>query len=889
MTLLNHCTSRPLLALILTSATLGCRDSKEGRDTSPTTDTPDLTEVLGDGHSRAGVVTDETALFGGISAEGQAGDVKLYNNRVQFVIQAPGESSYYVGYGGSVIDADIVRPAGQPGQDLIDDGSMMVGLGRMFNAETVEVISDGTGGGAAVVRATGTIEPLTILTGTLEAAGIIQDRDATIVTDYILEPDSWLLRLESTVLWEDLTTPVQLADMAFVAGDISSPYKHRAGHSGGSPDTYGWDAIVGDRNEVAFALMQGPEDGEFSANSVLEIVGSLGPLLIGSNPTIDLSEGDEVQWTRYWGVGPDIGTLTNEWYGHQGTDVEMVSGQVAGDGAGVSGARVHVLDSEGLPITMALTTSDGHFEASVPTDTAAQVVAESRGPGVYFDGQPGAGWYAPYAAPVIRQATLDTIESGAPPVAFSPGFGVGAAVDAGVDLTLDLTPPGMLNVTVEDNGPAVVRVAFAGGDHEGVDAALVPGRPNGYAAWLYIRDGEGSMPLEPGTYEVVVHRGPTHEAHQETIEVLSNESVSVSASLEASIDTDGFRSLDPHSHGAPSGDGAISMEGRLAVSAAHGLDVHFGTDHDHVADYRVLLAPMGLATHLASVVADEVSPSMRGHHNAYPLETVEDAVNGGALRWWQNWLEWGTTEGLYGFIRSMRSDGDILIQANHPSSSAGLFSNAGWHLESGSIRQPSRWSEDFDAFEVLNDGGYSSVVPYYLDMLNRGLSPTPVGVSDSHTHASGVGENRTWVPMELADIRDLNNDHIRDAIRHSGTIASFGPLFIPTIDGAWAPGGSFDGAVTVDVELRTPSWMVVDTLHVFENGIETQTIAFEGESTATVQLDPELDTVVVLTVDGSTDMAPVYPGHRPWALAQAFFVDVDGGGWTPPLPALTLD
>ena len=124
MTLLNHCTSRPLLALVLTSLSLGCPGSKEGQGTSPTTDTPDLTEALGEGQSRAGVVTDETALFGGISAEGQAGDVKLYNSRVRFVIQAPGESNYYVGYGGSIVDADIVRPAGQPGQDLIDDGSV---------------------------------------------------------------------------------------------------------------------------------------------------------------------------------------------------------------------------------------------------------------------------------------------------------------------------------------------------------------------------------------------------------------------------------------------------------------------------------------------------------------------------------------------------------------------------------------------------------------------------------------------------------------------------------------------------------------------------------------------------------------------------------------------
>ena len=107
-----------------------------------------LSERLESGQVRAGVVVDDEALFGGVSAEGAVGDIKIYNDRVQFVIQAPGTSHYYVEAGGSVIDADIVRPFGQPGQDLIDESSAMVGLGRMFHANTVEVLNDGTNGEA---------------------------------------------------------------------------------------------------------------------------------------------------------------------------------------------------------------------------------------------------------------------------------------------------------------------------------------------------------------------------------------------------------------------------------------------------------------------------------------------------------------------------------------------------------------------------------------------------------------------------------------------------------------------------------------------------------------------------------------------------------------------
>ncbi len=873
----------PMRFLVL--AALGCGDTDKKPDPSEAP-AVDLTEVLEDSEARAGIVTDEAALFGGISAEGRLGDIKIYNSRVQFVIQAPGDSSYYIGYGGSVADADIIRPTGQPGQDLIDDGCTMVGLGRMFNADSVTVINDGQDGEAAVVRATGGVSPLTILTGTLEANGLIQDRDVKITVDYILEPDSHLLKLESTVEWMDESTPIQLADMIFVAADVASDYKDTVGRDGPNPGTYGWTAMLGDRNEGALAILQGPELREFTANSVLETIGDLGPLLLGSNPTVQMEEGDTTTWVRYWGVGPDIATIAGDWYSELGMESEIIDGSVTAGGSAVPGARVHILDSDNRPISMAVADEDGQFEAHVPAGAAEVVIAESRGPAIYFDGEPGAGWYAPYAAPAVREQTLATTADGALPIPQSPGHGIGTEVEAGRDLELELTAPGTLDVQIADNGPAVVRVAFASADPVPSMPAIAHRRPDGQATWGFVKDGQMSLPLEPGLYTVVVHRGTTHEAFTGEIEIQSGETTTVEADLVQSMDTTGFRSIDPHSHAAPSGDGSISMEGRLTVTAAHGVDIHVGTDHDHVADYRVLLEPMGLDQRLASVVANEVSPSLRGHHNAYPLETVEGEANGGAFRWWETWREWATTSGFHEWIRAMDSDGRIIIQANHPTSTSGLFNNADYDPTTGTIARMSHWSSDFDAMEVLNEGGYSSVFPYYIDLLNRGLNPTPIGVSDSHDHIEGMGVNRTWIRLELDTISSLTNDHVRTAILDSGTIASFGPLLVPTIDGDWAPGTTHTGAVDLEVDVRTPSWMTVDTLHVFENGTETSTLALEGSS-ATIRLEPDSDAVYVITATGSEDMSPVYPGKTPWALAQAIFIDADGDGWTPPLPALT--
>ena len=872
------------LLLLLTS----CSKEKTG-DGDTAVAAPDLTESLNSGEVRAGTVTDERALFGGISAEGQAGDFKIYNDRVQFIIQSTRAGDYYVEYPGSVIDADIVRPENQVGQDLIDDAGTMVGLGRMFDADSVKVIADGSDGTAAIIRAKGQLSPLMLLTGTLESDELIQPRMVEITTDYILEPDSWLLRMDTHVLWKDVATPVQFADMAFMAFDITSGYKHHSGRGGDSPATYGWTSIMGDQNELTLAIMQGEDYGEFKANAVLDTLVDLGPLLIGSNEAVTVNEGDELEWSRYMGVGAALSTLTDEWHLRRGDATETIGGSVQSNGAGLAGVRVHILDSDGGAITMALTDEDGKYSASVPVGSAIHVMADSRGTGVYYDREPGAGWYSPYAADEIRSQTLHSLEHGAQPITFNPGYGISELTPAGADVLLNLTPPGTLQVQITDGETAVVKVNFTEADPVTAHPSLVASRPSGSMAWLYIRDGEGSIPLEPGTYSIVVHRGTLFEAHVETITIESGTTTEVTATLEQSVNPNGLWSLDPHSHGSPSGDGSISMEGRLTVHAAHGVDVHFGTDHDHVADYRVLLEPLGLNEHLASIVADEVSPTLRGHHNVYPLESVPEKVNGGAFPWWSTWKDWVTTEGLYKSMREMATHGDIIVQANHPTSTSGLFANADWSAGSGVVRTGTHWSDDFDAFEVLNDGGYASVVPYYFDMVNRGMRPAPVGVSDSHSHRGGVGENRTWAPINIEEITELTNDHIRQAIQSSGVIASHGPIIDARVAGQWAPGGDFAGPITLDVTVSGPSWMPIDSLEVYANGELSTTLEIESGETVNIELNPEVDTAYVLITSGTGDMSPVYTGQRPWALASALFVDADGEGWEPPLPSLIVE
>jgi hypothetical protein len=330
--------------------------------------------------------------------------------------------------------------------------------------------------------------------------------------------------------------------------------------------------------------------------------------------------------------------------------------------------------------------------------------------------------------------------------------------------------------------------------------------------------------------------------------------------------------MDSHVHAAPSPDGAVTMEERLVVAAALGLDFHIATDHEHIGDYRPLLQPLGLAGRLASVPGNEMSSLLRGHMNLLPLEPDPELPNGGAFLWYER--EFASTCDEFAQIRDWHPD--ALLQANHPKS--GLASAAGW--TPGHIAHPESWCEDFDLVEVAN-GGRVSAEDFYLDLVRRGLLVAPTSASDSHSHLGGsFGMARSLVHCGTTTALDCDADLLSTALRERRTIASVGPF----LDTSLEPGALLVGPQRLDVEVLAPSWILVDTLSLLRDGEVVEVVA--GTS-ASFDLDPGVDAVYHVKATGSSGMWPVV-GHAPWALSSGFFLDAEGDGWTPPLPALLI-
>lgn len=837
-----------------------CRGSDGDR--TETLPPVDLTVALAPGQARAGVVGDESALWGGISAEARRGDLKLYNDRVRFAIQAARDGSYYVRQGGHVIDADIVRPPDQPGADLVDEWAPMIGLGRLIDAVEVEVVDDGRESGVAVVRATGGESPLELLEGAIEAPGaLIEDYGLKVEHTYRLPADSWLLEVTTKVTATDTEALFNAGDVLMGAFDAADWWGPGRGYSGADSTPRGWNGYVGQRNEGAIGLFSATSEplGTAGLEALSELIDAAGAF--ESEPT-RLAPGESREWTRYYGVGPDFATLTDAWLLATGQATEEVSGVVTNADGPVAGARVTVVVG-GEPFTLAFTDSDGGWSALVPQGADATWVVDGTGTGWFFDLPPGAPHHSPYTAGPPRAQALAALEHGALATPLAEGLGT-AEGDAPLGVAASL------RVVDADGGPFELRLQPLD-PRPDQDPRFVRERPSTLAGWTV--DGDVTVAVPAGRYQAIVHRGPRFERHISEIDLVAGQTAELPVELPQAFDHPGWMWGDPHVHGSPSADTDVPMEHRLIGMAACGVQLHFGTDHDHIADYTVLLEPLGLTGTLNSVVATEMSPVVRGHLNLYPLTPRGDRPNGGAFPWWATQVA-STTEET-DLLRErhggpLTENSGFVIQSNHPTAGLPSFAN----YEDGVPGRPEFFSSDLDAIEVLNAGDTDHLA-YYLDFVNHGLALAPTGTSDTHGMFSGApGFNGTYIGLGTDDPGAYTNDALREAFLHLRTMPSNGPFLDLSID----PGRTVSGPATLEVTAKSSSWARVDRLELYRDGVLVETVA---GSHAVFLLAPEVDASYIVMGAGDTSMAPIH-NRTPWVMSAAIRIDVAGDGWTPP-------
>ncbi len=451
-------------------------------------------------------------------------------------------------------------------------------------------------------------------------------------------------------------------------------------------------------------------------------------------------------------------------------------------------------------------------------------------------------------------------------------------------------------VTVVDASGALAP--FAGG------VGSSPGRAVRQGV-VYTVDGDASVRLPAGEYEVFGGRGFEYSLASRRVKVVAGPSVGVELEIEREVPTEGWVAVDPHIHTKSfSGHGDATVEERLVTIAGEGIEVPIATDHNHHADYEDHAEKAGLGTKsrwYTPIRGNEFTTKL-GHFNVFPVRKGEPVPKADITSWKE------VAARLRGLSETQ------VIQLNHPRDIFNGFQPLGpGQIDGLTGEQVGPHLFEFDAVEVANSGSLQNEIMVsvrdWMALVNRGHRVTATGSSDSHEVSRYiVGQGRTYVRAGDANVADISKEEVYRGFKEGRAVVSMGLFCDVTVGAKYGPGEvvpkdalGFGGSVTVDAVVYGPRWVQADRVELFVNGHSwgSREIApVDGVKKAAVRwtlqgLRSDAAVVVVATGPGVTQ--PYWDLPRPYqatsthhvsrvlSLNNPVFVDVDGdGGFTAP-------
>ncbi len=815
-----------------------------------------LFSQVGSGAS-AKVIASASDLIGGNFAQARNGDVVMANDRLKVAIEQPNRSIAPSAYGGAIIDADLVRSSG-PGRDEFGKMAPIYAFGRTINVSRVEILSDGTSGGAAVVAATGTdavvdyINVSNVITHYLGNVQLVTDPNADLpllaTTYYVLSPGESRVRVLTAFCNQGKSAITMEVGDLLDQGGVSELFNPSGctktlGNEGCLIDPSPWFGYQADGVAYGYRAYTIPDPTKPSVSALLYQSGVAATVIDAKDQTGVLSwvdatathrpgafgvlAGDHHAFVRDFFVGRDLAEISSAMLAIDAAAKSRLTVAVTtAQGTPAVGARVAVKEAvSGTPVTVMVVDDQGHAKADVP-------------PGDYLiaAGQPG--------TPILPFTAL-TVGAGAPA---SASFQLGATRSVSVTVHDPFQAPLTARVMVRcPNGPCA-------------------NVPTDYRPWKDVEDqpsdlqaigfasGDGKVTLQvpAGQYEVLVSRGLEYSAFPDTfptrgqaIDVTTGDAT-VDATLAHVVDTTGWMSADLHVHAAGSPDSAVANSERALSFAAEGVDVLVSTDHDVITDYAPLVRDLGLSSQLTSMIGCEITPFDFGHHNAFPL-IRGDTPNGGAFDWAGGDGPTLRLDQVYAGVRAAHPD--AVIQMNHPRGGIGgsmtqlkIDTLTGvTHADPATFRQvanPAATPTDtklfdpgFDAFEVMNGTGASlAVLNDWMTFLSRGLVKTATGVSDTHYARAVVGGyGRTFLHLGVDQPAQFTTAAFTQALRAHDVSISSGPFMTMTaqrLDTSGQPVGSPVGlggtvslaafqTIALTVDVQAPEWMQFDSIELY--------------------------------------------------------------------------
>lgn len=717
------------------------------------------------------------------------------------------------------------RTVGTTSDDVFDLYAPRIGFNTL-HAETVAVIRDGSDGGPAVIRAEGTDMPAAYFVG-VAGEQAFQPKGLTVWLEYRLGPDSDFVEIV-TFIQNDTEDPISTQRGDLLAfGDRAIDFREGSGLDAQvSNEPFHWIAAAGPGHSFAWVVPDEPLDSLSSAFG---------------NPPWELTQTDSmvlepggrvVHFGRMFiGDGSVDGVVTRarQYLVKPAGDPREVT-VVDADGQPVVGRWVEVNSEDEEPVTAGRTDDDGTVTLHIPDGPYAFVIRGVVGGGEIEE---------------TRDVSADALD-----------FEVPTAATVRVETTVD-------------GSPAIAAVTAAGVEGASYEGAL-------------------EFQMMPGEVPILVEKGPEYDQASTTVTAVAGEVVTAQLNLTRELDTTDWIAGDFHQHMEPSSDSTVNVGPRILDNIAQGIELLVPTDHDVVTDLVPYIGELGLGEVLSTFPGAELSPSI-AHTNAYPLPWDATLPGRGTVP--LAVLEDGeprrrTVPELIAAARQLPTD--PVIQINHPRDSSGLFEHVDFDPELGPDAVDNRWwTTDFDAMEVIN-GDECLEYKDWSGLWNAGLTPTPIGSSDSHGLWGDAGSDRTYLYMPAVAPGEVGADDARDAVR-DGRVVVAGHAFIEFTDGT-LPGDSLTDTtgqpVDFGLKVQSPSWASIDQIQVVVNGEITQEVDVTPVSGI-------LDFDGTVSVDEADDFWVSFLAAGPdgnYAFTNAVRVDRDGDGFVAPGPKpLQLD
>lgn len=770
------------------------------------------------------------------------GDYLLINDKIAVYIEAPGVSDGYQPFGGDILALERVLDDGKPaGRSKF--GETIASLSRqVLAAESVSVLSDGSDGKAAVIRASGQLRNLPFL----ESFGSVlsAEYDFPFALDYILEPGAESVKVRLNLIntqAEDLPLYRQQLFVLFHSSRAQMFVQNS-----------GYDDLDGETEWIGY------DSGDWSF-AIRMLTGAFTPIIGRSGAVIGRGSGLEVK-----GCSPLTVDYLEYVVGGEHSDGlgevlrrtlkqpawRAVSGTVTdGNGAKVAGAWVHALSAKNEYLGRTLSDAQGNFTIHLPNDVA-QLQASK------------------YAQIPSAKRTVLTAET---------------------SVSLQLPASGTLSVTAKDKDSGVALP---------VRIQVIPmTAPTALPASYGVRDevggrivqefavsGSASLAIPPGKHRVIVSRGYEWEILDQTVTIEAGKTVELKPELVHSVDSNGVMCADFHIHSYFSADSSDDVEYKVKGAIADGLEVPVSSEHEYIIDFQPIVQKLGLTRWAFGMPSEEFTTFSWGHFGIIPIFPRPDSPNRGAVEWTGK-----KPPEVFRTIAQLPEKPVLIV--NHPRSDSvqGYFTASSFDRTTVS-GDPEIYSDEFGALEVFNDSDFednrSQIVQDWFALLNSGKKVWAVGSSDSHgLRTSPTGYPRTCLQFGHDDPTKLSAYAVRDALRAGKSTISGGLYLTVRGPGGESPGEeikSSRGSVTLQVSVQSPRWLLAKRLEVIVDGetVETKELQetvvpvgrrYDATVTVTGKAPRSQHWVVLHASNGGTDLSPVHPGRKSFAVSNPIF------------------